>query len=221
MAQGNVFRRDEAIERVYGAQYFSPGTSAVVDSNSADPYRYQLFVGSHHVNVESGDCAFWLSADRTTAHLSRGPCQIISEHFLAIVRGFAPENKTCSITRVTVLPYINGASTKQIFHPDRPGDPTLQLLLMPPHTMEQAHHIHSTARLVYVLEGSGVSVVGQKGNCSTQVLKSGSVIALDKMCPHHFKSFEEHLLVMPLHVWSSTGPEESNHPMFNGTFQVN
>jgi mannose-6-phosphate isomerase-like protein (cupin superfamily) len=220
MTQGNAFRRDEKIEKTYGAHFFEAGAQEILDSKASDPYRYQLFVGQHVVTVEAGDCAYWLSEDRLVAHLNRGPCQITSQHFLAIVRGFAPENKTSTITRGTVLPYINGASTKQIFPPDRPGDPTLQLLLMPPHTMEQAHHIHSTARLVYVLEGSGISVVGQKGNTSTHVLKPGTVIALDRMCPHHFKSFEENLLVMPLHVWSSTGRDESNHPMFNGTFQI-
>lgn len=220
MTRGNAFPKDQRIERAYGARFFDVGEKGSLRSQESDPYQYQLFVGEHVVRVEAGDCAYWLSENSKVAHLDRGPCEIRSLHFLAIVRGFAPESKTSTLTRGTVLPYINGASTKQIFAPDRPGDPTLQLLLMPPHTMEQAHHIHSTARLVYVLEGSGISVVGQKGNTSTQILKAGMTIALDRMCPHHFKSFEESLLVMPVHVWSSIGRDESNHPMFNGTFEV-
>lgn len=220
MTQGNAFRRDQKIEQTYGAQFFEAGAREILTSKASDPYHYQLYIGTHEVQVDIGDCAYWLSEDRKVAHLDRGPCKITSHHFLAVIRGFAPETKSSTIGHGTVLPYINGASTKQIFPPDRPGDPTLQLLLMPPHTMEQAHHIHSTARLVYVLEGSGISIVGQKGNTSTQILKPGTTIALDRMCPHHFKSFEEKLLVMPLHVWSSTGRDEANHPMFNGTFEI-
>ena len=80
-----------------------------------------------------------------------------------MIRGYRTENKSVELGTNTVLPYVNGCSTRQVFPPDRAGDPTLQLLKIPPHSSEQAHHIHSTVRVVYVLEGWGHSIVGMNG----------------------------------------------------------
>ncbi len=201
-----------------GMSYFGPGSVETKCSDDHDPYFYQTFIGSHKIEVQPGDCVFWLSEDKKTAHLQRGKAQITSLHFATIVRGFAPENKTSTITGKTVLPYINGCSTKQIFPPDRPGDPTLQLLIIPPHSSEQQHHIHSTARCVYVLSGKGTCVLGM-GKSLRVPLEAGAVCVFNPMAPHHFETTDESLVVLPVHVWSSTD-EEHNHPMFNGTFRI-
>ena len=201
-----------------GMSYFEPGSTAHVISHDADPYYFETFVGNHAVQVQKGDCVFWLSDDRKTAHLQRGPAKIESRHFATMVRGFSPENKTSTVTGRTVLPYINGCSTKQIFAPDRAGDPTLQMLIIPPQTSEQHHHIHSTARCVFILSGSGTCVVGM-GGATTIPLKPGTVCVFNPMSPHHFETQDESLVVLPVHVWSSSGAEH-DHPMFNGTFRT-
>lgn len=201
-----------------GMTYFGSGSVGNKRSEDCDAYFYETFVGSHNIEVMQGDCVFWLSDDKKTAHLQRGKAQIKSRHFATMVRGFAPEDKTSTIKGKTVLPYINGCSTKQIFPPDRPGDPTLQLLMIPPHSSEQQHHIHSTARCVYVLSGKGVCVLGV-GNTKRVPLEEGGVCVFNPMASHHFETTDESLIVLPVHVWSST-EEEHNHPMFNGTFRI-
>ncbi len=201
-----------------GMSYFKPGSSNHVISDPSDPYYFETFVGSHKVQVQQGDSVFWLSSDLKTAHLSRGPVSIQSPHFATMVRGFAPESKTSTVTGKTVLPYINGCSTKQIFPPDRAGDPTLQMLIIPPRTSEQHHHIHSTARCVYILSGRGTCVIGM-GGTTTIPLEPGTICIFNPMSPHHFETQEEQLVVLPVHVWSSSGAEH-DHPMFNGTFRI-
>lgn len=201
-----------------GMRFFLSGTKAHVRSQESDCYYYETFAGSHTVAIQAGDCLFWLSDDRKSAHLSRGPSTILTPHFATMIRGFAPESKSSTITGGTVLPYINGCSTKQIFAPDRPGDPTLQVLHMPPGTSEQHHHIHPTARCVYILSGRGKCIVGM-GDPETVTLETGSVCVFDPMSPHHFETESEALTVLPVHVWSSSGSEH-DHPMFNGTFRT-
>ncbi|CAN5674107.1 hypothetical protein BH10BDE1_BH10BDE1_16700 [soil metagenome] len=202
----------------FGVRYFKAGTAARAASGAFDPYSYETFAGKHAVSIAAGDCAFYLSDDCKSAHLTRGPATIRSAHFATLVRGFAPENKSSSLLGSTVLPYINGCSTKQIFHPDRVGDPTLQMLLMPPHTSEQHHHVHSTARSVYILSGRGHCVVGVDGAVKFP-LETGTVCVFSPMSAHHFETQDEALVVLPVHVWSSSSAEY-DHPMFNGTFKI-
>ena len=127
-----------------------------------------------------------------------------------------PENKTSGIYTKAYLPYVNGCSTKQIFPPERVGDPTLQLLDMPPYSSEQAHHIHSTVRIVYVVSGTGKSLVGMDKMTISEDLYPGKVIILQKMCPHHFETDQDRIILLPLHVFSSSGPgENSQRYIFN------
>ena len=211
--------RDKNIDlkKLYGVQYFSANTRAIVEAQVDDLYYYKTYIGAHKVEVERGDCVYYLSEDQSTAMLHRGPTEIESTRIAIVIRGYMPENKTSSILTRTNLPYVNGCSTKQIFPPDRPGDPTLQLLNIPPYSAEQAHHIHSTVRVAYILSGYGRSIVGMENNLVIEELTPGKTVILEKMCPHHFETESEHLLVLPLHVFSSIGPSETNHPMFNGT----
>ncbi len=205
-------------KRVLGFNYFPPGTVGHVKSRPEDPYFFETFVGHHKIPVPAGDSLYWIGADKSVAFLNRGPAQIESPIFATLVRGFSPENKSSSVTGPTVLPYINGCSTKQIFPPDRPGDPTMQLLYIPSDSSEQEHHIHSTARCVYILRGTGTAIVGM-GKGEKVDLSEGGVCVIEPMAPHHFETYQQSLTVLPIHVWSSTDIE-NNHPMFNGTFGI-
>ena len=90
---------------------------------------------------------------------------------------------------------------------------------MPPHTSEQAHHIHSTPRVVFVYKGTGSCEYGLGENKKTMSLNEGDVLIIDKMYPHHFITTDEPLVVLPLHIYSSTNLE-NNHPMMNGTHEI-
>jgi len=90
---------------------------------------------------------------------------------------------------------------------------------MPPHTSEQAHHIHSTARVVFVYEGSGICEYGSKGHTESMSLEKGDVLIIDKMHPHHFITEKDSLVVLPLHIFSLT-ELENNHPIMHGTHHV-
>ena len=205
---------------MYGARYYAAGEHAIEASPVAALYSYRLHVGRHELDIVAGDCAFIFGTKRhgrdLGVHRVRGPVQIESDDFACVIRGYAPDNCSRSLTNGMLLPYVNGCATKQLFPPDRPGDPTWQQLIIPPYSKEQAHHIHSTARVVYVLAGEGESIVGMEGKEHRNPLTPGMVCVLDPMCPHHFETKGNPLNVLPVHVWSST-PAEWNHPMFHGT----
>lgn len=216
---------DDADERrrvmdQFGVQYLEPGASAVIEAQPDDLYHFKSYVGPHRIDVEFGDSVYWIDERVEAAHLSRGPAVVQSPRIATVIRGHMPENKSSGIVTLTNLPYVNGCSTKQVFAPERAGDPTLQILRMPPYSAEQQHHIHSTVRVVYVMQGRGRSVVGMERRTITENLYPGKVVILRKMCPHHFETDDDTLLVLPLHVWSSVGASENNHPMFNGTHMV-
>jgi hypothetical protein len=205
------------LTEVYGARFFAPGSHAVVEARPTNLYHYRAFIGVHDVAVEAGDCVFSLGDDARSAALRRGPARISSRRLAVVIRGYMPEDKTTTIQQGTTLPYVNGCSTKQLFPAERPGDPTLQLLYMPPHTTEQVHHIHSTVRVVYVMAGCGISVVGLGSHVARHELSTGTVCVLEPMCPHHFETGADPLLCIPVHIFSSTGRQEQDHPMLSGT----
>ncbi len=204
----------------YGVRYFPPNSCEVFEARPGNLYHYTSYLGVHEIAVERGDCIYWISDDLQTAAQQRGPARISSRHMATVVRGYMPETKTTSMQQGTTLPYVNGCSTKQLFPPERPGDPTLQLLYMPPYTSEQAHHIHSTARVVYILRGRGTSVVGTSDHTTRHELAPGMACILEPMCPHHFETTAEPLVCIPLHIFSSSGTGELDHPMFRGTHVV-
>ena len=209
------------LESLFGVYYFNPGEALIIKSSDDDDmYSYTAYHGSHNIEVERGDCVFY--KEDNIAYVTRGPAFINSDEFAVVIRGYAPPDKSSSLISRMILPYVNGCSTRQLFPPERPGDPTMQLLTIPPYSSEQAHHIHSTVRVVYVLEGHGWSIVGTDAESVRKELVPGMTIVLDNMCPHHFETGDKKLLVMPVHVWSALPAGlESNHPMFNGTFMVN
>jgi len=212
--------REDHLKKIFGVQYFDPNSRLVVEAKEDDLYYYQVFIGKHQIAVEKGDCVYFLSDDKKTAYLNRGAVTVESSHIATVIRGYMPEDKSSTITTKTNLPYVNGCSTKQVFAPDRLGDPTLQLLDIPPYSSEQAHHIHSTVRVAYIISGTGRSIVGMNEENVVEDLYPGKAVVLEKMCPHHFETDGEHLIVLPLHVFSSIGASELNHPMFNGTIMT-
>lgn len=211
---------EKLIMELYGVQYHEKGSKEVIESREDDLYSFKCYIGDHTISVEKGDSVILIENDSIVKWL-RGPLTVNSEKFGLVLRGYSPENKTSELNIKTTLPYVNGCSTRQIFPPERLGDPTVQFLEIPAYTKEQAHHIHSTARVVYVLKGRGKSIVGMEQKHVIEELTEGKVVILDKMSPHHFETEGEPLMVIPIHIFSSVGALESNHPMFNGTHMLN
>ena len=191
------------------------GETEIVDGFGL--YTHTIYVGNHKVDVKRGDTAWAVNGKKV--FVAPGKRSIETTSMCVVLRGYNCPYRSSSINGSdTNLPYINGCSTDQLIHPIRPGDPTLQKLTIPPHASEQKHHIHSTARVVYVYEGQGWSIIGMKGE-EKHLLEEGDVIILDKMEPHHFETEDSSLTVIPFHVYSST-PLEHNHAMKLGTHEV-
>ncbi len=207
----------QSLAEAYGVQFIAPEEQVIRMAREDDLYFYTLYTGRHQLVIERGDCVFLLSEDRAQVIVRRGPVVLESVWFATVIRGYMPEDKTCGLKTRAHLPYVNGCATRQLFPPERPGDPTLQWLDMPPWSAEQAHHIHATVRIVYVFRGRGACVVGMEHQQLRTELYPGQIIVLEKMCPHHFETQAERLLVIPLHVFSSVGLQEQMHPMFQGT----
>lgn len=209
---------DANLAESYGVHFIDPEERRVVEAREQDLYFYTLYAGAHQLSVARGDCVYYLSDNKQEALLRRGPLMLDSCWIATVIRGYMPENKSSGLRTQANLPYVNGCATRQVFPPERQGDPTLQWLDMPPYASEQVHHIHSTVRVVYVLHGSGTCVVGMDQQQLRQPLSPGRIVLLEKMCPHHFETSHERLIVLPLHVFSSTGALEKAHPMFHGTY---
>ena len=204
----------------YRVQYFKKGVRAHYVAPEDHTYHFEAYVGHwEEVEVPLGGSAVYLNEGAKEAIRRRGPCTIESHHMCTVIPGFKPPNMTKSLEGLTVLPYVNGCSTKQIFPPERAGDPTLQYLNIPANSAEQAHHIHSTVRVVYIHSGRGLSIVGMDEDTYAADLLPGMVCILDPMVPHHFETpYGEPLICVPFQVVSTVPGVESNHPMFNGTF---
>lgn len=194
------------------------GTQQVIESSVYDLYQYVTYIGKHSV-LTSKKSSYWYIDNGTVICKTGDGSIIFSDVLCTEIVGYTPETRTSTFSRLTDLPYINGCSSKQLLHPNRLGDPTWQMLHIPPFTSEQAHHIHSTTRVVYVLAGKGKSHIGQHTKTESFDLEPGDVLVLDKMIPHHFSTDEEGLVVLPLHIFSSID-QEFNHPMFNGTHKI-
>lgn len=223
MGDGNL--SDAGIAKGYGAHYFN--TDGLTDEHESRPddlYYYKALFRDHLVALQPGDSLITLAPGLDAALWLRaagGPRHVHVNHFGVMFRGYQCGNKSVSLGERVNLPYINGCATRQLFPPERVGDPTLQQLTIPPYTSEQKHHIHPTARVVFVLSGRGFSIVGQSEHLEETELLPGMLCVLDPMSPHHFRTEDEYLTVLPVHVFSSgPGGMDNNHPMFNGTKEV-
>jgi hypothetical protein len=189
----------------------------IIESKEFDLYAYRVYVGKQTVPVDRFNSYWYIKDNSVVAGTSDLPIE--SDKLCVEIIGYRPETRSSTFSRYTDLPYINGCSSKQLINPNRVGDPTWQMLLIPPFTSEQKHHIHSTVRVVYVEQGLGTSHIGASGQTTDFSLEPGMVLILDKMIPHHFSTQDSELIVLPLHVYSSTSIEY-NHPMFNGTHKT-
>ena len=195
------------------------GKPKIVYSGKNSMYHFKVFFGQKATTVKSGDSFWFLDNKLEIACILRGPKKVTSNHLGILLRGYTCPEKTAEINYHTFLPYINGCSTRQIFPPERPGDPTWQLLQIPSKTREQMHHVHSTDRIAFVLKGSGKVIFGQKNNFTEQKLKENYICCIKTMTAHHFEADEE-LRILAFHVFSTVGALELNHPMYLGTLPV-
>ena len=160
--------------------------NGIYESKLTDLYQYKVYSGGHDVTLKDGESA-WYYEERNTGLYgctSSNNQKIYTNLCCTVISGYTPPERTVQILK-TNLPYINGCSTENLLPPIRLGDPTMQLLYMPPNTTEQVRHIHSTARVVYIIDGSGMSITDKE-----TPLKKGDVLILDKMVPHHFETTE-------------------------------
>jgi quercetin dioxygenase-like cupin family protein len=194
-------------------------TPTIVESGISDLYQYCVYVGEHTITT-SAQASYWYLKNNLAVSHTGDNTLLISQQICVEIVGYTPEYRASSFVRGTDLPYVNGCSTKQLINPARPGDPTFQMLYIPPNTSEQVHHIHATPRVVYVADGEGVSVVGSATSSKSHKLTKGDVIILPKMVPHHFMTKKSSLTVLPVHVFSSIASAEFDHPMYNGTHKV-
>ena len=194
-------------------------TPYIHESTATDLYQYKVYVGDQTI-VTNSISSYWYIDGNTVAVTSGDGLALMSDKMCVEIFGYTPETRTSTFNRGTDLPYVNGCSTKQLIPPVRPGDPTFQMLYIPPYTSEQVHHIHATPRVVYVAQGRGVSIVGTPESQQDYPLNYGDVIILGKMTPHHFKTTDSELVVLPIHIFSSIASAEFDHPMYNGTHKV-
>jgi mannose-6-phosphate isomerase-like protein (cupin superfamily) len=191
----------------------------VVECKSSELYQHRVYIGKNDIETNARSSYWYVDKDRVVCETGTGSV-IKSKSMCVEIFGYTPETRMSTFNRGTDLPYVNGCSTKQLIPAARPGDPTFQYLYIPAGTSEQVHHIHATPRIVYVARGCGKSIVGTPGKNAEYELKEGDVIILGKMIPHHFETSDQDLIVLPLHVFSSVGQQDFDHPMFNGTHKV-
>lgn len=198
-------------------KHFKKGHKEIVESGVKDLYHYTTYIGKHKIHLPAGD-SIWL-VEKGKMSVYRKPGFYKSKKMTVVIRGYAPEERSSTFETISNLSYVNGCSSNQLINPTRVGDPTAQLLYLPKYTQEQAHHIHPTTRVVFILKGTGVSIQGMKGHSKKVTLNKGDVIILDKMVPHHFETKDSELIVLPIHIYSST-ELEFKHPMMLGTHSV-
>ena len=197
----------------------------VYESDANDLYQYRVYPKGSLLKLSPHSSYWYINEDRVGCFVGQKNADsddqpyVVEDLVCVQILGYTPEERSSTYSRGADLPYVNGCATKQLIAPNRLGDPTWQYLSIPAGSCEQSHHIHSTARVVYVLSGRGTSIVGMPSVQKEYELKPGMVIILPKMTPHHFTAAEDGLVVIPLHIFSSTSLE-NNHPMFTGTHLV-
>lgn len=64
--------RVEFLQRLFGVEYYTSKSNVMVASRDDDLYYYNVFVGKHEVQVEQGDCIYFLSEDKKPHIFSGG-----------------------------------------------------------------------------------------------------------------------------------------------------
>jgi hypothetical protein len=132
------------------------------------------------------------------------------------------------VERTGRLRYIDGCSDSLLIPPVRKGDPCLNHLHFPPHTI-QTPHTHPSHRIGIVIRGSGECIT-PFGNLPLVegcifVIKEYNgeekAIGLDgnmyEAGTHKFDTTDSFMDVIAFHPDSDFGPEDTCHPMINRT----
>lgn len=110
------------------------------------------------------------------------------------------------------LSYIDGCSDSLLVSPVVEGDPCLNLLHLPPHTV-QTEHVHPSCRLGVVASGHGICRTPD----SDIPLGPGDSFEIAPQALHSFHTDTEPLRVIAWHPDSDFGPTHHDHPMINRT----
>lgn len=112
------------------------------------------------------------------------------------------------------LRYIDGCSDSLLIHPNRLGEPCLNLLQLPEGTLQSAH-THPSLRFGVIVSGHGRCVTPE-GHVE---LEPGLAFCIPAQAAHSFHTpKDEELLVVAYHPDSDYGPQDEDHPMLNRTF---
>lgn len=112
------------------------------------------------------------------------------------------------------LAYIDGCRDTVLVSPVVRGDPCLNLLHLPPGTI-QSDHDHPSARVGLVVSGRGTCILGG----SRADLAPGVVFFLPAGVTHRFETDKADLRLVAWHPDSDVGPTDDDHPMLNRTFR--
>jgi hypothetical protein len=110
------------------------------------------------------------------------------------------------------LRYIDGCTDSLLIPPVLRGDPCLNLLHLPPGTVQTAH-THPSLRVGLVIRGMGHCLTPE----GRSPLAPGQAFAIPADRLHSFHTAADALLVVAYHPDSDFGPTHDNHPMINRT----
>jgi hypothetical protein len=119
------------------------------------------------------------------------------------------------VEQVGRLAYIDGCSDTVLVQPVVRGDPCLNLLHLPPGTV-QSDHDHPSLRVGFVLSGVGRCVLG---GGATMALTPATVFVLPARETHRFETDDQALRLVAWHPDSDVGPSHDDHPMLNRTLR--
>jgi quercetin dioxygenase-like cupin family protein len=111
------------------------------------------------------------------------------------------------------LSYIDGCSNSGIIPPPRNGDPCVNYLFFPKGTV-QTWHTHPSARIGFVIAGSGTAHL-PTGNVP---LVAGSCFYLDRHTNHYFSTTDSEMALLTFHPDSDSGPTDEFNPMKSRTY---
>lgn len=123
------------------------------------------------------------------------------------------------VTQPGRLNYIDGCSNTNVIAPLKNGDPCINYLFIPPRTRQTAH-VHPSARVVMVVQGTGIAHFWTHTGAprSELRLKEGMKVFLPRFERHCFNTDDDSLSVLVLHPDSDGGPLDEVNPMFTRTY---
>lgn len=140
-----------------------------------------------------------------------------SKLFIVCRLGFITPNVLGWVEEKGRLTYIDGCSDTILVYPSRLGDPSLNLLYFPT-GIDQSFHTHPSIRVGCVIDGFGISEMGDKNKEISSNLNYGDLFYLDQQQRHRFKTVESSMTVIAFHPDGDWGPTDHNHAMINRTY---